>query len=95
MINWLSIIKNSVWILGAALGLSALSLGYYRSRTESQKLGKILDSPPFALSLNTAGALIALGMGLTAGKWWEIGLWVILAVSFIFGVILHYRSAKK
>ena len=89
MINWLSVILNAIWILGAALALSVLSIAYYQSHQKREKLGVVLKTPEYSLPLNIAGGLFSLGMGLTADRWWEIVLWMILV-----GLIC-YQGIKK
>ncbi len=84
MIDWLNLFYNSIWIIALALALAVLSLAYYESRLEDVKLGVVLNSPRFALSLNLAGALFSLGMSLTSDRWWEILLWIILLGLFSY-----------
>jgi len=87
MINWLNLLFNTIWILGGALALAALSIAYCQSRQGGKKLGVILKGTKFALPMNIAGGLFALGMGLTADRWWEIALWLILMG--MFGVRIY------
>jgi len=58
-----------------------------QSRQGGKKLGVILKGTKFALPMNIAGGLFALGMGLTADRWWEIALWLILMG--MFGVRIY------
>ncbi len=82
MINWWDLLTNAIWILGAALALAAVSLGYYQSQIENSKLKIVLKRAMYAIWLNMAGAVFALGMALTSDRWWEIGLWALLVGAF-------------
>ena len=90
MINWLSVILNAIWILGAALALAVLSIAYYQSWQGGGKLGAVLNTSQYAIPLNIAGGLFALGMGLTSERWWEIVLWMILVGLFCYQGIKKY-----
>ena len=89
MIDWLNLLFNTTWILGAALALGAVGLAYFRVQAGRGIFRKILESPGCMLALNISGALFALGMGLIAKRWWEIGLWVVMTGVFAYKI---YKS---
>jgi hypothetical protein len=91
MIDWLNVLFNSIWILGAAIALAVLSIAYYQSQRVGEKLGKTLSRSGFSLYLNIAGILFALGMALTSPRWWEILLWVIVLGGFLFQTISNIK----
>jgi hypothetical protein len=74
MIDWWGLAANSIWITAAGLALAVVSVAYYKSNIENQKVSSILKRAEYALLLNNAGAIFCLGMALTANRWWEIGL---------------------
>jgi len=84
MINWLSLLTNSIWIIAIALALALFSIAYYQSQQRGEKIRSILNAPKYALPLNLSGALFCLGMGLTSDRWWEVMLWVVLMGLFCY-----------
>ena len=84
MINWWSLISNSIWILALSLVLAVVSIAYYQSRQKGEKISTLLNTPKYALSLNIAGSMFCFGMAVTSTRWWEILLWIVLLVLFSY-----------
>lgn len=95
MIDWQGLIKNGIWIFGAALALAVLSIAYYKSQQKGEKLGVVLKAREFSLSVNIAGGLFSSGMGLIADQWWEIALWIILVLMFGVQVYSAIKSVES
>jgi len=95
MINWLDLLTNSIWILALALALAIFSIAYYQSQQWEEKIRSVLNSPKYALPLNLSGALFCLGMAVTADRWWEIMLWIVLMVLFGYQAYKISKLSKK
>jgi len=95
MIDWLNLIWNALWILGLAVGLATLSYASWEASIYKEKFSvRLRRSTPQAV-LNLAGVLFCLGLAGTSRRWWEIGLWLLLGVSFIFQAITALRGARQ
>ena len=84
MIDWLSLVFNSIWIIAIALAVAVFSIAYYQSQQRGVKIRALLNEQKYTLPLNISGAVFCLGMALTADKWWEIILWIILLGLFCY-----------
>jgi len=95
MINWLNLLANTFWILGCALALATLSYASWQASVANEKMGMVLSSPAYKISLYAAGALFSIGLAATSERIWEIILWIILAILFIFQAGLSIHQKKK
>jgi len=95
MIDWLSVLFNIIWILGAALATAVFGITYYQVRSGRERVTQILKAPGFAYVLNMAGILFCLGMALTSDRWWEISLWVLLVFGFGYESYSTYISKNE
>ena len=94
MIGWGSLIANSAWILGCALALAVLSYASWQASIQHQKLRMTLNQPAFLRWVFLAGILFCAGLAGVSDVWWEIALWVGLAVLFLvqWGYLTFRRS---
>ena len=95
MINWFNLIANTFWILGCALALATLSYASWQASSKNEKMGVVLSSPGYKISLYAAGALFSIGLAATSDRIWEILLWTILAILFIIQAGLAIYQKKK
>jgi len=95
MINWLNLIANTFWILGCALALATLSYASWQASVENEKMGIVLSSPGYKISLYAAGTLFSVGLAATSDRIWDIILWTILAILFIIQVGLSIHQKNK
>ena len=96
MINWLNLLANTFWILGCALALATLSYASWQASVGNEKMGMVLSSPAYKISLYAAGALFSIGLAATSERIWEILLWTILAILFAvqIGVSIRRKNNK-
>jgi hypothetical protein len=87
MINWYHLAANALWIAASGLALATLSYARWMATAKHQKLGVILGLGNYQLILNIAGVLFGVGLAGTSGTWWEVTLWLIIAVVFAWQVI--------
>ncbi len=86
MINWWGLASNSIWIIALALFLAVVSIAYYQSQQRGERIKTLLIKPKYTFPLNVSGLLFCLGMALTADRWWEILLWIVLMGLFSYQV---------
>jgi hypothetical protein len=94
MIDWFNLLANSFWIFGLALALAALSHASWQASLTRQTFRSRLAQPLAQTALNTAGVFFCAGLAATSQPWWEIGLWVILSISFGVQIVLTLLSWK-
>ena len=95
MIDWLNLLANSFWILGCALALATLSYASWQASGKNEKMGMVLSSPGYKISLYAAGTLFSIGLAATSDRIWEIVLWTILAILFIIQAGFSIHQKKK
>jgi hypothetical protein len=95
MIDWFNLAANSLWILGCALALAALSYASWQGSLTRQKVGKLLQQPGYQVVLNFSGSLFCLGLAGTSGRWWVSALWLILAAYFLFQLMLSFKRSRS
>jgi len=95
MIDWLSVLFNSIWIIGAAIALAVISMACFQAQSRGVKLKKILNLSGFAVPLSISGGLFCLGLALTSDQWWEIALWILLVLGFGYQVYSIGKLSKK
>ena len=75
MFQWLTVARNALWILGAAVLLAQLSYASWLAREQNRPLRLILSAPGPKRRLWLGLALIAAGLTLTAATLWEQLIW--------------------
>lgn len=97
IIDWLTVVANSLWIIGCAIALAALSRASWQSAKQQMKLRTVLGSAGYQIALAIAGGLFCLGLAGTARSVAEIILWLVLAVCFTglaIAVIIQSRKSR-
>jgi O-antigen ligase len=90
MTDWWSLLYNSLWTLGLAIGLAVLGQASYRAYADNARLRSALGAPGFQRAVNAGLVLFCLGLAFSAAAWWETGLWSMLAV--LFSVLALQRN---
>jgi hypothetical protein len=75
MVEWISLVLNGLWVLGAAVILAAFSVSYYGALCHGERLRTWLAGLAFQLPLALGLILISLGAALIGPRWWERALW--------------------
>ncbi len=70
---------NSLWVVGAAVILAALSFQQYEARQRGERLRERLSGPDFQLWLSVGLLLVSLGLTLIGPRWYERVLWGLLS----------------
>jgi hypothetical protein len=92
MIDWMGLAANSLWILGLAVALAALSYASWQAWQNKEKLRLRLASRGAQLAFNLAGVLFCAGLAAASQSWWQILLWAILGLLFLAQLLLSLRK---
>lgn len=92
MIDWASVLANSLWISGCALALAAASYASWQASITQRRWRQVLGQRRFRLWLNGAAILFCLGMAATARSGWETIVWLLLTIAFSVAFIRDLRA---
>ena len=96
MINWQSVIFNSLWILGLAVLLAAFSYHYWVAAVSERPLREQLRKPGFLRFMWAALLLVCIGLAGTSQQLWEIVIWGVLALFALVNIAgLSRRPAQQ
>lgn len=95
MIDWWSVVANSLWILGASVILAAFSYYAWVASNESSTLTAQLEKPTFALVFFLGLGLIGLGLLGTGDGILQRGMAALLVAGSVFAVVRVYRLREK
>ena len=95
MIDWWGALRNSVWILGLAVGLAAWSYARWWAHEHRVRLRQVLSMPVFLVPFSAGMALFSLGLALCGRRWWEIAAWGVLAVLFGLRGVYAWRADRR
>lgn len=95
MINWYGLFTNSLWVLGAAIFLAALSWSRYAATVAQRSWRSQLDLPGFTLISSGGMMLLSLGLGFQRGTpLWQSGVWFALALAFAITAWLAQQARR-
>ena len=94
MINWQSVISNTLWILGLAILLSALSYHYWLAHSKHRRLRRQLQSPGFQTLFWLGLFCFAAGLVGTSTQLWEAALWGLLGLWALINLAGLARRAR-
>ena len=88
MIDWLSVLLNSVWIFGLVVVLAVASYTYWRT---GSSMSRCFHDPVFQLGISAGALLLCLAMVGLAESWGWRGAWGILAFLFLIQIWHSWR----
>lgn len=88
MIDWLNLAANSLWIIGCAVGLAAISYASWEASLNQVKLRQKLRGAGYQAAFNAAGLLFCVGLAGLSSRWWEVLLWTALSTWFAIQLAL-------
>jgi hypothetical protein len=91
MIDLRTLLGGSLWILGLALILAALSWAYWVAARENVRFRVALNRPGVARALDIGLMLFCAGLAATARTGWERALWGVLAVVFLVTALMSSK----
>lgn len=80
VINWVSVLSNSFWIIGLASLLAAFSYHYWLASQEKRRLREQLNSPGYLRLFWASLVLTGIGLAGTSQKIWEMIIWIIFTI---------------
>ena len=94
MIDWVNLVENTFWILGCALALATFSYASWQAFRNHEKFSYRLGQKNIRIPSNIGLLLFCIGLAATSTRWWEIGLWIILAILFFMQIILVIKHKQ-
>jgi hypothetical protein len=95
MINYWNLAANSLWILGLAILLAALSWASWTARTEQVRFRAALSRAGLQQTIDLGLALFCAGLAATSDTWWEQLLWGLLVLAWLTQALLARRRAAS
>ncbi len=95
MINWQSLIFNSLWISGLAILLAAFSYHYWAASEQGRKLREQLSRPGFLGFFWLAMLLVSLGLLGTSQEPWEMAIWGGMALITLIALVILVIPSRK
>ncbi len=95
MINWNSLLSNTIWVISLSWLLAVLSMAYWSAQTNQRKLGQELDRPNRQVQLNLGGMLFCIGLALVSDQTWQMIVLFALAFLFFIQLVMAMRSLQK
>jgi hypothetical protein len=95
LINWNSLISNTIWILALAWLLAVLSMSLWSARENNRKLSAELDRPNRQMQLNLGGMLFCVGLALVSEQLWQIIILIALGIMFLVQLVLAARAMQR
>lgn len=92
MIDVWGVVANSLWILGLAVLLAALSWANWAASVKKVRFRTALTRPGVQRALNLGLFLFCAGLAATGRAWWERVLWGLLAVAWVVQAWLAGRG---
>lgn len=95
MIDWFSVLVNSLWIIGLALALSTVSYASWQASLIRQKTWNKFKEPGYLACFSIAAVLFCAGLAGTADTLWETILWAVLGLLFLLQLIISILQRKN
>ncbi len=95
LINWNSLISNTIWILALAWLLAVLSMSIWSARENNRKLSAELDHPNRQMQLNLGGMLFCVGLALVSEQLWQMLILIALGVLFLVQLVMAARAMQQ
>jgi len=86
MISWQHIVRNALWILGAAILLADLSYMSWLAREKKRPLGQLLAITRSKRWLWLGLALIGAGLAFTSDVVWVMVIWILFTLLAMIGL---------
>jgi hypothetical protein len=95
VIDWISVVVNSLWILGCAIILAVLGYADWLANLRKGRLREVLSGAGFQASLHGGTVLVCLGLLFTSRRWWEYVAWGLLAAIFATQCFLVWQARRR
>jgi hypothetical protein len=95
LINYNSLISNTIWILALAWLLAVLSMALWSARENNRKLSVELDQPGRQMQLNLGGMIFCVGLALVSEELWQMIMLIALGVLFFVQLVIAARTMRN
>ena len=82
MIDWNSLVGNTLWILGCTAALATVSHASWEASSRSERFLSVIRLPTYQIALALAAISFCLGMGGVASSPMQVVLWLLIAAGF-------------
>lgn len=87
-----TLIGGTLWVLGLAIVLTALSWANYEAQLLHLRFRKALAHPFIQFAINLGLMLFCFGFAIASQHNWERALWVVLAVAWLVQLVWNLRQ---
>jgi hypothetical protein len=95
LIDWPSLVRNALWLLGLSVVLAAWSHLSWQAARREVRVWRAIGWAVFEVPASAGLALFAISLAWGATRTWERILWMILGVAFLAQMILGWRRARR
>ena len=95
LIDWPSLVRNALWILGLSAVLAAWSHLSWLAARRGVRIRRTLDWPVFVAPASAGLALFSISLAWGATRMWERILWILLAAAFVAQMVQGWREARR
>jgi hypothetical protein len=95
MIDWYNLVMNAFWVLGCAVALATLSYASWDASVSKEKFFVLLKQSQYQIPLNFGGLVFCVGLAGTSDVVWQQVLWGVLALGFIYQIVMEIRESRK
>ena len=95
LIDWPSLARNALWILGLSVVLATWSHVSWLAARRGVRAWRAVEWPVFVVPASTGLALFAVSLAWGATRTWERILWIILALAFLAQMAQGWRQARR
>lgn len=93
LIDWYHLTTNALWIFALSLALSALGFAFWEAQGNLGRWRIVLQQEAYGRFFHLTGVLFSLGVGLSLDTLWQQVLWGLLALLFLFNLVISLRNA--
>jgi hypothetical protein len=95
LIDWPGAARNALWIVGLSIALATLSYASWWAKLRRLQLRAVIDRSQFAAPFAAGMLLFTISLAWSAPRWWERGLWIVLALAFLWQLVTEARRAAS
>ncbi len=95
MVDWLELVGASLWVVGLAVCLAALSTARYLAHEGDEPVFRRLQQPGLRAALAAGMSLFCIGLLLVSGPWWQRVAWGLMATVFAVWAVRSWRGRQS
>jgi hypothetical protein len=95
LIDWPSLARNALWILGLSVVLAAWSYVAWLAARRGVRTRRALEWPVFVVPASSGLMIFAISLAWGATRTWQGVLWIVLAAAFLAQVAQGWREARR